>query len=485
MEKEIIIRAESDETMVAVIEDRRLVELYIDRSDEERLTGNIYKGVVENVLPGMQAAFVDIGLSKNSFLYIREVLPKNFSDEEEPQQDQTDIGDLLKKGQEILIQIMKEPTPSKGARVTTHLTLAGRYLVLMPTVSYIGISRRIEDEEERERLTALAEKICPEGMGLIVRTVTQGAGEEELLADLKWLKGVWSKIVNKSVHTQGSKLIYKDLNLLASIMRDQVTDEVRRIVVNSQETYDAVMDSLQFFPGDYKRRVEVADIMKVFEEYDLFEEIKKAGKRRAWLKNGGYIVIDNTEALTAIDVNTGKYVGTTNLEDTVVNANLEAVEEIVRQIRLRNIGGIIIIDFIDMERSEDREKVIQALALELKKDRIKTNILGLTQLGLLEMTRKKTGHGLNQMMDRECHFCAGRGRFFNHSMTCLQVRHEVGKVARSTLADKILVEGQPELIRYIKYNKLHHKWSAETDKQIVLREADEYQGDVTIRPELD
>ncbi|MGN1010975.1 MAG: Rne/Rng family ribonuclease, partial [Clostridia bacterium] len=399
MKKEIIIRAESDETMVAVMEDRRLVELYIDRADEERLTGNIYKGIVENVLPGMQAAFVDIGLNKNSFLYIREVLPKVTAEDETI--DNVGINDLLKKGQEILIQIVKEPTPTKGARVTTHLTLAGRYLVLMPTVSYIGISRRIEDEKERQRLADMAEKICPEGMGIIVRTVAQGAGEEELLADLKWLRSVWSKIVNKSAHSKGSRLIYKDLNLLSSILRDQVTEDVTRIIVNSQETYDAVIEGLQFFNGDYKDRVTIANMMTVFEEYNLFDEIKKAGKRKAWLKNGGYIVIDNTEALTAIDVNTGKYVGTTNLEDTVVNANIEAVEEIVRQVRLRNIGGIIIIDFIDMEKEEDREKVIAALEKELKKDRVKTNILGLTQLGLLEMTRKKTGHGLNQMMDRE------------------------------------------------------------------------------------
>ena len=484
MEKEIIIRAESDETMVAVIEDHRLVELYIDRADEERLTGNIYKGVVENVLPGMQAAFVDIGLNKNSFLYIREVLPKTAMDGENNDVSNVEISDLLKKNQEILIQIVKEPTPSKGARVTTHLTLAGRYLVLMPTVSYIGISRRIEDEEERRRLTAMAEKICPENMGLIVRTVAQGAGEEELQADLKWLKSVWSKIVNKSVHSKGSKLIYKDLNLLSSIMRDQVTDEVSRIIVNSQETYDSVMDSLQFFPGDYKKRMVIRDMMEVFEEYDLLEEIKKAGKRKAWLKNGGHIIIDNTEALTAIDVNTGKYVGTTNLEDTVVNANLEAVEEIVRQIRLRNIGGIIIIDFIDMEKPEDREKVIAALANELKKDRVKTNILGLTQLGLLEMTRKKTGHGLNQMMDNECEYCDGRGRVFNPSMICLQIRHEVNKQAKQTEAAAIRVEAAPVVIDYIHHNKLDVKWENETGKTLVLREAKVGGNDVVVRPEF-
>lgn len=483
MEKEIIIRAESDETLVAVMEDNRLVELYIDRADEERLTGNIYKGIVENVLPGMQAAFVDIGLNKNSFLYIREVLPKVSLDDEAPVD--VDISDLLKKGQEILIQIVKEPTPTKGARVTTHLTLAGRYLVLMPTVSYIGISRRIEDEAERNRLSRLAENICPEGMGVIVRTVAQGAGEEELLADLKWLKSVWGKIINKSAHTKGSKLIYKDLNLLSSILRDQVTDAVTKIIVNDQDTYDAVIDGLQFFPGDYKQKVVIADMMRIFDDFDLFEQIKKAGKRKAWLKNGGYIVIDNTEALTSIDVNTGKYVGTTNLEDTVVNANIEAVEEIVRQVRLRNIGGIIIIDFIDMEKEEDREKVIDALNKELKKDRVKTNILGLTQLGLLEMTRKKTGHGLNQMMDRECGCCDGRGRLYNDSMVCLEIRHIVNREAEGTVANTIRVESHPSLIQYIKYNKLHNKWEKETGKKIQLAGNENLCHGFTVRPVFD
>lgn len=483
MEKEIIIRAESDETLVAVMEDRRLVELYIDRADEERLTGNIYKGIVENVLPGMQAAFVDIGLNKNSFLYVREVLPKMVPDDESI--GDVSITDLLKKGQEVLIQIVKEPTPTKGARVTTHLTLAGRYLVLMPTVSYIGISRRIEDEAERARLNALAEKICPEGMGVIVRTVAAGAGEEELSNDLKWLKSVWSRIVNKGAHTKGCRMIYKDLNLLSSILRDQVTDDVTRIIVNSKETYDAVIDGLQYFPGDYKQRVSIANMMTVFDEYNLFEEIKKAGKRKAWLKNGGHIVIDSTEALTTIDVNTGKYVGTTNLEDTVVNANIEAVEEIVRQVRLRNIGGIIIIDFIDMEKEEDRTKVIKALEDELKKDRVKTNILGLTQLGLLEMTRKKTGHGLNQMMDRECACCDGRGRVYNDSIECLEIRHCVDKEAAATSADTVRVEASARLIQYIKHNKLHSKWEKETGKTIHLVGDENLCHGFTVRPEFE
>jgi len=223
-------------------------------------------------------------------------------------------------------------------------------------------------------------------------------------------------------------------------------------------------------------------MMRIFDDYDLFEEIKKAGKRKAWLRNGGYIVIDNTEALTAIDVNTGKYVGTTNLEDTVVNANIEAVEEIVRQVRLRNIGGIIIIDFIDMEKEEDREKVMEALSRELKKDRVKTNILGLTQLGLLEMTRKKTGHGLNQMMDRECGCCDGRGRLYNDSMVCLEIRHNVNREAVATAADTIRVETSPALIQYIKYNKLQNKWEKESGKKIVLAGNDKFCHGFTVRP---
>ena len=261
--------------------------------------------------------------------------------------------------------------------------------------------------------------------------------------------------------------------------------DVTRIIVNSQETYDAVIEGLQFFNGDYKDRVTIANMMTVFEEYNLFEEIKKAGKRKAWLKNGGYIVIDNTEALTAIDVNTGKYVGTTNLEDTVVNANIEAVEEIVRQVRLRNIGGIIIIDFIDMEKEEDREKVIAALEKELKKDRVKTNILGLTQLGLLEMTRKKTGHGLNQMMDRECGCCDGRGHVYNDSIVCLEIRHCVDKEASMTAADTIRVEAATSLIQYIKYNKLHQKWERECGKKIVLVGDDNMCHGFTVRPEFE
>ena len=482
MNKEIIIRAEEDETLVAVMEDHHLVELYIDRADEERLTGNIYKGTVENVLPGMQAAFVNIGLSKNSFLYVREVLPKMVPDEENI--ENVNINDLLKKGQEVLIQIVKEPTPTKGARVTTHLTLAGRYIVLMPTVSYVGISRRIEDEDERQRLNDIAEKICPSGMGIIVRTVAQGADEEMLANDLKWLKTVWSRIINKSVHAKGPKLIYKDLNLLSSILRDQVNEDVTRIIVNDRETYDTVMDGLQFYRGDYRDRVSIANMGVVFDEYNIFDEIKKAGKRKTWLKNGGHIVIDSTEALTTIDVNTGKYVGTTNLEDTVVNANIEAVEEIVRQVRLRNIGGIIIIDFIDMEKEEDRERVIAALEKELKKDRVKTNILGLTQLGLLEMTRKKTGHGLNQMMDRECRCCDGRGRVYNDSIECLEIRHLVDKEAAVTESDTILVEAGAELIQYIKLNKLQKKWAKETGKNILLRESEGSCHGFTVRPEF-
>lgn len=481
MEKEVIIRAESDETMVAVIEDHRLVELYLDRDDEERLTGNIYKGVVENVLPGMQAAFVDIGLAKNSFLYIREVLPKTGLEEEKLPSD-ADITKILKRNQEVLVQIVKEPTPSKGARVTTHLTLAGRYLVLMPTMEYVGISRRIEETAERERLGAIAEHLRPKGMGLIVRTVAQGAGEEELASDLKWLKTVWGRIMNKSSHSKGRSLIYKDLNLLSSIIRDQVDDNVNRIIVNSEEAYEMVMECLTYFPGEFKKRVIISDMLRVFEEYNLPDEIRKVGRRKSWLKSGGYIVIDMAEALTVIDVNTGKFVGSTCLEDTVVRTNLEAVGEIARQLRLRNIGGIVVIDFIDMDNAADQLKVIEALTAELKKDRVKTNVLGMTKLGLLEMTRKKTGHGITQMMDRECPHCEGRGRIFNFSLHCLKIRHEVNKLAKSTVSSTICLKAPSELAQYIRSNKLLPKWEKECRKRLLLIE-DNSTEEATLRPE--
>lgn len=450
MYKEILIRIEPEETAIAIVEDQQLVEIYLERAGNQRLAGNIYKGLVENVLPGMQAAFVDISLEKNSFLYVEEAIPQRYQeDEESGNGHHYSIGEILKQGQEILVQIVKEPVGTKGARVTTHLTLPGRYVVLMPTVDYVGISRRIESEPERKRLKALAEQLKPEGMGLIVRTVAEGMFQEELAADIKMLTRLWKKVQNKAAHASAPQLIHKDLELLQRLVRDTFTEDVDRVLVNSREHCDKVLETLDLTAPDLKNRVFIKDVNDVFSIYDIPGQMEKALKRKVWLKCGGYIIVDQMEALTAIDVNTGKYVGTTNLADTVLKTNLEATTEIARQLRVRNIGGIVIIDFIDMDIPQHRALVLQALENELKKDKTKTNILGLTQLGLVEMTRKKVGQGLSHVLQRDCPFCEGKGKVLSEESVSLRAKKEIFALSESSGAPAILVEANPAVAAYL------------------------------------
>lgn len=448
--KEILIRVEPEETAVAVLEDQQLVEIYFERSMNQRLAGNFYKGIVENVLPGMQAAFVDIGLEKNSFLYVEEAAPQRYGDDEgEGAQQRYSIGEVLKEGQEIIVQIVKEPIGTKGARVTTHFTLPGRYVVLMPTVDYVGVSRRIESEGERERLKKLAEEIKPEGMGLIVRTVAEGMSQEEFTADIKILIKLWKKIQNKAAHTSAPQLIHKDVDLTQRMVRDNFTEDVDRMLVNSNDVHEKVLDVLDITAPQLKNRVILRDVKDIFSLYDVPAQMEKALKRKVWLKCGGYIIIDEMEALTAIDVNTGKYVGTTNLADTVLKTNLEAAVEIARQLRVRNIGGIIIIDFIDMGSTEHQSQVLLLLENELKKDKTKTNILGLTQLGLLEMTRKKVRQGLSSVLQRDCPYCEGKGRVLSEENVSLKAKKEILSVCEYSEAPAVLVEANPAVAAYL------------------------------------
>ncbi|MCR6544994.1 Rne/Rng family ribonuclease [Dehalobacterium formicoaceticum] len=446
MYKEILIKIEPEETAVAVVEDHQLAEIYIERTNNQRIAGNIYKGLVENVLPGMQAAFVDIGLEKNSFLYVEDAVPQhNGDDEGDEKHSQYSIGEVVKGGQEILVQIVKEPVGTKGARVTTHLTLPGRYLVLMPTVDYIGISRRIVSEGERKRLKALAEEVKPEGMGLIVRTVAEGMSQDELNSDVTMLVNLWEKIQNKALRSNAPQLIHKDLELLQRIVRDTLTDDVDRVLVNSQEDYEKILEILDLTVPMMKNRVMIKGEKDIYSTYDIPAQMAKAMKRKVWLKSGGYLVVDQMEALTAIDVNTGKYVGTTNLSDTVLKTNLEATIEIVRQLRVRNIGGIIIIDFIDMEIPQHKALVIEALENEIKKDKTKTNILGFTQLGLLEMTRKKSGQGLIHVLQKDCPFCEGKGKVLSEESVSLDAKREIIALCENSGAPAILVEANPSV----------------------------------------
>lgn len=446
MLKEIIINVGEEETRVAVLENKQLMEMFIERSLNQRLVGNIFKGQVENVLPGMQAAFVDIGLEKNAFLYVEDAMPSRAHDGGHGHHGSalgTSICNILKQGQDIILQIIKEPIGTKGARVTTHITLPGRYLVLMPTVDYIGISRRIDDEKERERLRELAARVKPEGMGLIVRTVAQGVDEEEFMQDVQLLNKLWRKITNRSVHGPVPNLLHRDLELIQRILRDIFTEDVDRLIVDSRYEYEKILDLLDIISPRLKVKVFLEEKEYIFDEYGIETELERALRRKVWLRCGGYLVIDQAEALTAIDVNTGKFVGSTNLEDTVLRTNLEAAVEISRQLRLRNIGGIIIVDFIDMAREEHRQKVLDTLEEVIKNDKTKTNILGITQLGLVEMTRKKVRPSLAEVLQKHCPYCEGRGKVLSEETVGINIKHQICQLARQTVADTILVEANP------------------------------------------
>jgi len=445
MLKEIVVNVGEEETRVAVIEDKLLVEIYIERSINQRLVGNIFKGRVENVLPGMQAAFVNVGLEKNAFLYVEDALPAN-SPDGSGHVGYTlgaNICDVLKQGQEILVQIVKEPIGTKGPRVTTHITLPGRYLVLMPTVDYIGISRRIESEKERERLKDLAARVKPEGMGVIVRTVAEGVEEEELRQDIALLTKLWRKILSRSAHGTVPNVVHRDLELVQRILRDVFTEDVDRLILDSRYEYEKVLELQDISNPRLKIKVFLDERENIFEEYGIEQEIERALNHKIWLKCGGYLVIDQAEALTAIDVNTGKYVGTTNLEDTVLKTNLEAASEIAHQLRLRKIGGIIIVDFIDMVQEAHRNEVLHVLEEDIKKDKTKTNILGITQLGLVEMTRKKVRPSLAEVLQKPCPYCDGRGKVLSEETLGINFKNQIYNAARQTTAETILVEANP------------------------------------------
>ncbi len=455
MYKEIIVNVTDEETRVAVLEDQSLVELYIERSLSLRLVGNIYKGKVENVLPGMQAAFVNIGLEKNAFLYVEEALPARTPGDwlegegENPRLHMThpkvNITDVVKEGQDLVVQITKEPIGTKGPRVTTHITLPGRYLVLMPMVDYVGISRRIENETERDRLRQLAETLRPKEVGVIVRTVAEGMEEAELHRDMLFLSKLWKKIQNRVVSGPVPNQIHKDLELVQRILRDLFTEDINRLLIDNRSAYEEVLELLDFIGPQLKYKIQLCEGKDLFNQYNLEVEIEKALKRKVWLKCGGYLVIDQMEALIAIDVNTGKYVGTHNLEETVHKTNLEAAVEIARQMRLRNLGGIIIVDFIDMLDEEHRQSVLQVLEAEVKKDKTKTNILGITQLGLVEITRKKVRQGLESVLQKPCAYCDGKGKVLSEETIGVRVKKELYDLAKRSDGEALLVEVHPSV----------------------------------------
>ncbi len=412
----IIVDVHEMFTRVALQESEELSEIYVEKNLNESVVGNIYKGRVENVLQGMQAAFVDIGMDKNAFLYVKDAIPNAYFDEEDDnslatQFKDVQITDILKPGQEIMVQVVKEPISTKGARVTTHITLPGRYLVLMPTVEYIGISRRIESDEERERLKAVVDKFKPAGMGLIVRTAAEGCTDAEFAEDIEFLLKLWDNIRTNQKSGSIPRIVHKDLNIIYRTVRDIFTNNIDSFVINNKEHYERVIELLKLISPQLIHKVQHFDkAYDLFEYFNISSQITKMLSRKVWLKSGGYIVIDQTEALTSIDVNTGKFVGTIDLKDTVLKTNVEASREIARQLRLRDIGGIVIIDFIDMPDKEHEKVVIEVLKNALKRDRTRSNVFGMTQLGLLEMTRKKVRQRAEYSFLEACPQCGGEGK---------------------------------------------------------------------------
>ncbi|SDF21450.1 Rne/Rng family ribonuclease [Sporolituus thermophilus] len=436
MNKTIIASIMPEESRMALVEDGEPVEYVLERGATGHLVGNIYKGKVKNVLPGMQAAFIDIGGDKNAYLYVENV------DANEGR---------LTVGQDILIQIVKDASGSKGPRATTGLMLPGRYAVLAPYADGTGVSRRIEDEAERQRLRQLADKVKPEGMGVIVRTAAAGCSETELARDVEYLYNLWAALAARAKRSPAPTLLYRDVDLAIRIVRDYLDDDVTEVVIDNRDAYGRVCDLLQHLAPAALAKVKFyEDPEDVFVHYGIAADLSRLLKREVELACGGFLVIDQTEALTVIDVNTGRFVGDTSLGDTVFRVNMEAAAEIARQLRLRDIGGIIIVDFIDMAKEEHKQTVLAFLAEKMRQDRTRSKILGLTSLGLVEITRKKGRPDLNSLMYSECPCCEGRGRIQSPETVAINIRRRLRQAAaQRKLASRLVIQAHPQVVEIL------------------------------------
>lgn len=477
MTKKIVINDTDHETRVALLEDETIVELFIERRDDSDITGNIYKGRVQRVLPGMQAAFVDIGFKQAAFLYVDDVIGNHFKKTETlfannhaatdlvPEIDNgravfnkndIPIEDLLVEGQEILVQVAKSPIGTKGARVTSYASLPGRFLVLVPTSDHIGISRRIIDESERCRLKNMVNAIRKDKLGYIVRTASEGIQEAKLAEEMDFLSNLWDNIQNRYRSAPVPSLLHQELNLILRAVRDLLTHEAEKLIVDSKNGYQSVLTFLDVFSPQLKESVELFEGAEpIFDVFNIEAEISAALKRKVWLKSGGYLLIEQTEALVAIDVNTGRYVGKRNLEETILKTNLEAVKEIAYQIRLRDIGGLIIIDFIDMVKKNNQEKVFHALNEALKKDRSKTNVLPISEMGLVQMTRKRVRKPLNLILCEPCFYCDGEGYLISKKSVCYGIYREILRETRDLGGGPLTVRVNPEIAELLHGEENH------------------------------
>ncbi len=484
------------ETRVALLEDDDIVELFIERAGASDSTGNIYKGRVQRVLPGMQAAFVDIGLNQAAFLYVNDILTNNFGeiesifhpmeDDEGINQDdiqpgtnkklngeksEVNIVDLITEGQEMLVQVAKSPIGTKGARITSYISLPGRFLVLMPTSSHVGISRRIESETERQRLKEMVCNLRDNNLGYIVRTAAEGVGEDKISQEMRFLKNLWRSVQQRYIKAPTPSMIHQELDIRLRAVRDLLLHEAETLIIDSRDGYQEILSFLDTFMPSLKSSVELYEGHEpIFDAFNLEGDISRALKKKVWLKSGGYIVIEHTEALVAIDVNTGRYVGKHNLEETILKTNLEAVKEIAYQVRLRDIGGIIIIDFIDMEKKSNQEKVFNALSEAFSKDRSKTHILPMSDMGLIQMTRKRIRKPLTRQLCEPCFYCEGEGQLISGQTLCYTIHREILRNSSDMLGTGLTLRVNPQIAELLHGEENHLITSLEhrLNKQITI-----------------
>jgi len=479
------------------MEDGRMAEIHIDRGSSESYVGNVYLGRVVRVLPGMQAAFVDIGLERAAFLYVGDIYPE-FAEKDDdvdiddnpdatiaesvprarPRNGHPPIQDLIKEGQEVMVQIAKDPISTKGARVTTHITLPGRYMVFMPTVNHLGISRRIGKDRERRKLRDFVKKHRPKGAGFIVRTVCAGKPTTALKQDMDYLIETWETIKTNKADKKAPCCIHKEQNMVVRLARDGFTADVDRMVIDDKKIFDQVAGFVGRLMPDLKDRVQqYRGPDPIFDTFGVEVEINKSIGQKVWLKSGGYLIIDRAEALTAVDVNSGKFVGSSSLEDTTTQCNLEAVDEIAHQLRVRNIGGLIVLDFIDMEKASNRDRVNKALDKALKKDRARTNVLKISELGLVEMTRKRVQEDLVRSISESCSYCSGTGHTRSRHTVVYDILREIKReVARAKNKDTVFVNANPGVADLMYGEELESVENLEADikKTVVVRALGHY-----------
>ncbi len=460
----MLVSQELEETRVAILEDGELVEFYLERA-KKSVVGNVYLGVVKDVLPGMEAAFVDIGLEKNAFLYVDEVVDRE--GEDVPRRE---IQELLHPGQQIMVQVLRDPMGTKGARVTTEITLPGRFVVFMPFTDFVGVSRKLP-KDERDRLHEIVSGMAAPGLGLIVRTAAAGASAKDLRGDVEFLMRLWKRVLHQSREGLAPEVVYTEMDLALRMVRDVFAEDFARLVTDDRHLHDKIVSFLKKTSPALVRRVDRhKERVGLFDYHGLQPALDAAMKRKVWLPSGGYIAIDRTEALTAIDVNTGRYVGKRSLEETIVKTNLEACAEVVRQVRLRDLGGIIVIDFIDMEDADNRDVVFERFNRELERDRAKNRVVDISPLGLVEMTRKNVSDGPFQILTDVCPTCGGEGRVLSDHSKRIMVHRRMRSILRTGKAEAYLFGLHPDTYELVVEpgQNIVAAMQAETGKPVTL-----------------